>query len=41
VETLLAVPAQVLVTGTEIPRPLQPTQAKVFHVEQGSVSPLL
>jgi DNA replication and repair protein RecF len=41
VETLLAAPAQVLVSGTEIPKPLQPSQAKVFHVEQGSVAPLL
>ncbi|GLQ45237.1 DNA replication and repair protein RecF [Dyella lipolytica] len=40
-ESLLAVPVQVLVTGTELPRPLQKASVKVFHVEQGSVAPLL
>jgi DNA replication and repair protein RecF len=38
---LLEVPAQVLVTGTEIPRPLQASSGKVFHVEQGRLAPLL
>lgn len=41
VESLMAVPVQVLVTGTEAPRPLQPSQARVFHVEQGQLTPLL
>lgn len=40
-EGLLGVPAQVLVTGTEIPRSLQASSGKVFHVEQGQLSPLL
>jgi DNA replication and repair protein RecF len=40
-EGLLEVPAQVLVTGTEIPRPLETSSGKVFHVEQGRLTPLL
>jgi DNA replication and repair protein RecF len=40
-ESLLAVPAQVLITGTAIPQPLDPTLARVFHVEQGRLTPLL
>ena len=40
-DSLLEVPAQVLVTGTEIPRPLQAASVKVFHVEQGQLAPLL
>jgi DNA replication and repair protein RecF len=41
VESLQAVPAQVLVTGTEVPTPIRQAQAKVFHVEQGRLKPLL
>ena len=41
VDSLIDAPAQVLVTGTEIPRPIQPTSARVFHVEQGQLTPLL
>lgn len=33
--------AQVLVTGTELPGPLQGRTAQVFHVEQGKLTPLL
>lgn len=33
--------AQVLVTGTELPAPLQGLPAHVFHVEQGRLAPLL
>ncbi len=33
--------AQVLVTGTELPAPLQGLTAQVFHVEQGQLAPLL
>jgi DNA replication and repair protein RecF len=38
---LQAVPAQVLVTGTEIPLPLGEAKARLFHVEQGRLTPLL
>jgi DNA replication and repair protein RecF len=41
VQSLLAVPAQVLITGTEIPRPLAGASVRVFHVEQGRLTPLL
>lgn len=41
VQSLLTVPAQVLITGTEIPRSLQHAPARVFHVEQGRLTPLL
>lgn len=41
VESLREAPAQVLVTGTEIPRPLSGCTTKVFHVEQGRLTPLL
>lgn len=41
VESLAAVPAQVLVTGTETPQALHATPARVFHVEQGKVAALL
>ena len=41
IERLQAVPAQVLVTGTEIPLPLREAKAQVFHVEQGRLTPLL
>jgi DNA replication and repair protein RecF len=41
VASLLAVPAQVLITGTEMPRPLERASARVFHVEQGGLTPLL
>jgi len=35
---LTGVGAQVLVTGTELPAPLQGLSAHVFHVEQGKVA---
>jgi DNA replication and repair protein RecF len=38
---LQAVGAQVLVTGTEVPAAIQNGSARVFHVEQGCLSPLL
>ncbi|RDS81496.1 DNA replication/repair protein RecF [Dyella psychrodurans] len=41
IERLEAAPAQVLITGTEIPVPLRQAQTKVFHVEQGRLTPLL
>jgi DNA replication and repair protein RecF len=41
VESLSAVPAQVLITGTEMPGPLERAPARVFHVEQGRLTPLL
>jgi len=41
IERLQAVPAQVLITGTEIPMLLRQTQPKVFHVEQGRLTALL
>ncbi|GFZ88906.1 DNA replication and repair protein RecF [Dyella caseinilytica] len=41
VASLTEVPAQVLLTGTEIPRPLEGTPKQVFHVEQGMLAPLL
>lgn len=41
IERLEAVPAQVLITGTDLPAPLSQAQVKVFHVEQGRLTPLL
>jgi DNA replication and repair protein RecF len=41
IQRLEAVPAQVLITGTEIPIPLRQVKAQVFHVEQGRLAPLL
>jgi DNA replication and repair protein RecF len=41
VESLLAAPAQVLITGTEMPGPLEQASPRVFHVEQGRLTPLL
>ncbi|MEI7035222.1 DNA replication/repair protein RecF [Fulvimonas yonginensis] len=41
VERLAAVGAQVLMTGTEMPRPLQARPRRMFHVEQGQIRPLL
>jgi len=41
VERLGAVGAQVLVTGTECPLPLQSRPHRLFHVEQGQIRPLL
>ncbi len=38
---LTAVKAQILLTGTELPAALNPQAARVFHVEQGRVAPLL
>ncbi|HET6806290.1 MAG TPA: DNA replication/repair protein RecF [Frateuria sp.] len=41
VERLAAAGAQVLVTGTECPVPLQSRPHRMFHVEQGQIRPLL
>jgi DNA replication and repair protein RecF len=41
VERLAGVGAQVLVTGTECPAPLQSRPHRMFHVEQGQIRPLL
>jgi DNA replication and repair protein RecF len=41
VESLLSAPAQVLITGTEIPGSLEGAPSLVFHVEQGRLTPLL
>jgi DNA replication and repair protein RecF len=41
VASLLEVPAQVLITGTEIPGSLARAPKQVFHVEQGALTPLL
>jgi DNA replication and repair protein RecF len=41
IDSLLATSAQVLITGTEIPKPLEQVSARVFHVEQGRLTPLL
>ncbi|QAU25504.1 DNA replication/repair protein RecF [Dyella sp. M7H15-1] len=41
VRNLLSAPAQVLITGTEMPRPLEGAAVRVFHVEQGELTPLL
>jgi DNA replication and repair protein RecF len=41
VEQLRSAGAQVFVTGTEVPEALQTGPSQVFHVEQGSISPLL
>jgi DNA replication and repair protein RecF len=41
IESLLAAPAQVLITGTEMPGPLEQASTRVFHVEQGRLTPLL
>jgi len=41
VERLTTVGAQVLVTGTECPMPLQSRPHRMFHVEQGQIRPLL
>ena len=42
VEQLASCGAQVLITGTELPRSLEGrADTRVFHVEQGSVAPLL
>ena len=41
VESLQSVPAQVIVTGTEIPKSLEQAAARVFHVEQGRLTSLL
>jgi DNA replication and repair protein RecF len=38
---LKGVGAQVLVAGTEVPEALQDASTSVFHVEQGTLSPLL
>lgn len=41
VRRLRAAGAQVLLTGTELPAALQAVPAQVFHVEQGTIAPLL
>ncbi|NUR22702.1 DNA replication/repair protein RecF [Frateuria sp.] len=41
VDRLASVGAQVLVTGTECPLPLQSRPHRLFHVEQGQIRPLL
>jgi DNA replication and repair protein RecF len=41
VDRLATVGAQVLVTGTECPQPLQTRPHRMFHVEQGQIRPLL
>ena len=41
VERLVAVGAQVLVTGTDCPAPLRAHPHRMFHVEQGHIRPLL
>jgi DNA replication and repair protein RecF len=41
VRQLVEASAQVLITGTELPGPLQGVPAHVFHVEQGRLTPLL
>jgi DNA replication and repair protein RecF len=41
IDGLLKAPAQVLVTGTEIPRSVPSSSGKVFHVEQGQLTALL
>ena len=41
VRQLIAVDAQVLITGTELPQALRTQPSCVFHVEQGSVTRLL
>ena len=41
VAQLAGVSAQVLITGTEVPEPLRPHTTRMFHVEQGDLTPLL
>jgi DNA replication and repair protein RecF len=41
VESLHGTPAQVLITGTEMPRVLEGAAVQLFHVEQGHLAPLL
>ncbi|HUA80804.1 MAG TPA: DNA replication/repair protein RecF [Dyella sp.] len=41
VDSLCSAPAQVLITGTELPRVLGRSVVKSFHVEQGHLTPLL
>ncbi|WP_201313259.1 DNA replication/repair protein RecF [Dyella sp. EPa41] len=41
VHRLKGVGAQVLVTGTDVPEALQDATTRVFHVEQGTLNPLL
>ena len=41
VASLRETPAQVLITGTELPKVLEHTPARLFHVEQGKLTPLL
>lgn len=41
VDSLGRTPAQVLITGTELPVVLAPSSPRMFHVEQGQLAPLL
>jgi DNA replication and repair protein RecF len=41
VDSLLGVPAQVVITGTEMPEALKQASVHMFHVEQGRLTPLL
>ncbi|GLQ42955.1 DNA replication and repair protein RecF [Dyella nitratireducens] len=41
VNSLRATPAQVLISGTELPRVLEHQPIRMFHVEQGQLTPLL
>jgi len=41
VESLQNTHAQILISGTEVPRVLESTPVKLFHVEQGRLTPLL
>ena len=41
VASLKETPAQVLITGTELPKVLEHTRVRLFHVEQGKLTPLL
>lgn len=40
-DSLRGTPAQVLITGTELPKALQDLPIRMFHVEQGQLTPLL
>jgi DNA replication and repair protein RecF len=41
VESLRDTPAQVLISGTELPKVLASRPIQMFHVEQGQLTPLL
>ena len=40
-DSLHSTPAQVLISGTELPKALQDLPIRMFHVEQGQLTPLL